>query len=207
MSVYSDSAILEAIKNGILGIDPLIPYNVQPASIDLTLDNEIEIIDVNIIDILNTDKKILHENTHKKNIEGGYTLEPGQSVIGYTAERLKFSTFINGKIYNRNSLAKFGLDVASGCYINPGFEGKMPLVIRNLGKVKLIIYPKVRICQLEIHQLTSQSVRNYENRHNLSDIIDHAMQNVPSEQIASQEPLDNSLAEFLHERIVAASKA
>ena len=44
MPVYSDKAILEALENGILSIEPLHLNNIQPASIDLTLGDKVKVV-------------------------------------------------------------------------------------------------------------------------------------------------------------------
>ena len=58
-AVDSDKAILEAIENGVLGITPLTPNNVQPASVDLTLGENIEILTPGDIDLFSTDTGVL----------------------------------------------------------------------------------------------------------------------------------------------------
>lgn len=206
MPVYSDKAILEAIDNGVLSITPLKPNNVQPASVDLTLGEDIEILTPGDIDLFSTDREVLKTRTKTHNIRDGYKLTPNSYVVGYSAEYLHFSTFINGRIDNRNSLARLGLDVSAGCYINPGFEGHMSLVIRNFGQSAIILHPGVRICQLVIFHLTGQSIRNYDNRHDLDSIISQAMQHVPGINLQKEMPKDTSLADFLDERITSIAK-
>ena len=206
MPVYSDKAILEAIENGVLGITPLTPNNVQPASVDLTLGENIEILTPGDIDLFSTDTGVLKTRTETHCIRDGYKLNPNSYVVGYSAEYLHFSTFINGRIDNRNSLARLGLDISAGCYINPGFEGHMPLVIRNCGQSSIILRPGVRICQLVIFHLTGQSIRNYDNRHDLGDIINQAMQHVADINLHNEMPKDTSLADFLDERITTVAK-
>jgi len=205
MPIYSDKAILDAIDKGILSITPLQVKNIQPASIDLTLGEDIEILTLDKIDIFSVDINMLRNHIKKINIMDGYDLAPNTYVIGYSAEKLKFSTFINGHIKNRNSLVLCGLDVSASSYINPGFEGYMPLVIRNFGKAVITLRPGVRVCQLEISQLTSQSLRNYNNRHNIDSLMSYAT-TYTSHNFKNDEVKDTTLADFLHERILAVAK-
>lgn len=206
MPVYSDKAILEALGNGILSIEPLHPNNIQPASIDLTLGGKVETLLPGEIDLASPDMEDIKQRTQTHDIRSGYRLEPNTYVVGYTAEYLKFSTFINGRIDTRNSLARCGLDLSAGSYINPGFEGHMPLVIRNFGSSSLVLHPGIRICQLEIFMLTEQSIRNYDNRHDLSKLASYASGNTFQDAFQSDVSGDNPLAKFLDERIAAVAK-
>ena len=205
MPVYSDKAILEALENGILSIEPLHLNNIQPASIDLTLGDKVETLLPGEIDLASPDMEDIKQRTQTHDIRSGFRLEPNTYVVGYTAEYLKFSTFINGRIDTRNSLARCGLDISAGSYINPGFEGHMPLVIRNLGSSSLVLHG-IRICQLEIFMLTGQSIRNYDNRHDLSKLAGQVSGNTFHDALQSDVSGDNPLAKFLDERIAAVAR-
>ena len=58
MSALTDADIIELRKLGFLSIEPFIPDNLQPASIDLTLHPTIEIFDPkdSVIDLSSDDK-------------------------------------------------------------------------------------------------------------------------------------------------------
>ncbi len=137
--------------------------------------------------------------------QDGYILAPGSYVIGYSAEMLSFTTGFNTRICNKNSLVRWGLDAATGNFINPGFKGRMPLIIRNFGTSKLKLRAGMKICQLEIHQLDNASTRNYENRHDPEALVS----DIPDWEKRLQEEnknLDHTFSDFLHQRILANSR-
>ena len=206
MSILSDNQIINMINNGFIGIEPLIKNNIQPSSVDLTLSDQIEIVTTkNSID-LGSLAENAHEFIERQTIsDDGYSLEPNSYVIGFSAEIISLTTGFNGRICNKNSLIRWGLDVSLGSFINPGFKGRMPLIIRNIGKSKLILRKGIKICQLEIHQLDTPSTRNYENRHDSEVLIS----DIPEWEKKLQQDnknLDRSFSEFLHQRIIANSK-
>ena len=201
MSVLNDSQIISAINDNYIGIEPLAKDHIQPASIDLTLDDSLETVEADVIDLAH-----LADGESKCKIvsipEDGYKLSPGEYVIGQTAEMLSFSTGFNGRICNKNSLVRWGLDISAGNFINPGFKGHMPLVIRNFGKAKIILRKGVLICQLEIRRFESPSIRNYENRHD----PDALTSDVPDWERwleRDNRKRDRTFSDFLHRRIQA----
>lgn len=205
MSVLSDSEIIKCLNDRIIDINPLVLNNIQPSSIDLTLSDDIEILTSNetldLSQVKNTE--VLDRLVLKSKIGDGYILEPGCMVLGYTKEELCFTTQVNGRICNRNSLARWGLDASLGHYINPNFKGRMPLVIRNVGPLKLILHSDMKICQLELHLLSFSSIRNYENRHDYAAFKG----SIPSEWEEKFEKdskgMNSTLSDYLHERITS----
>ncbi len=169
MSVLSDKEIFAAIEKSIFSIDPLIMNNVQPGSIDLTLYHEIEVFSPNgVFDPQATEKSALEKMIRKIDIsKEPFQLEPGAFITGYSAEKIKLSTFVGARIYNRISLAKCGIDASVSSFANPGFEGRKVIVIRNFGQHAVLLHAGMRICQLELHFLSSQAVRSYQSRHDL----------------------------------------
>lgn len=205
MSILSDNQIISAINNNFIGIEPLVKNRIQPASVDLTLHNTIEIIQTKVIDFasLGDDCSEMYKTLDIG--RDGYTLEAGCYIIGYSAEVLSFTTGFNARICNKNSLVRWGLDAATGNFINPGFKGRMPLIIRNFGSAKLTLHAGMKICQLEIHQLDNASTRNYENRHDPEALVS----DIPDWEKRLQkenEQLDHTFSDFLHQRIVANSR-
>lgn len=206
MSILSDTEIISLINSKGFNIEPCILNNIQPSSIDLTLGNTIEVLaEHGELDLKNPkDPQALDQLVTQIDIsDSGYTLKPRQIVLGYSAELLTFTTGINGRICNRNSLARWGFDASLGHYINPGFKGRMPLVLRNVGPLSLTIHPGMKICQLEIHSLDAPSHRNYENRHQVKDLTDAVPTSWEKQFKQDVSGMDSSLSEYLHSLIVA----
>ncbi|MBQ3683523.1 MAG: 2'-deoxycytidine 5'-triphosphate deaminase [Succinimonas sp.] len=206
MSILSDNQIISAVNDNFIGIEPLAKNRIQPASIDLTLYDKIEIVTADFVDF----ESLQDEESESLYItqeigQDGYILAPGSYVIGYSAEMLSFTTGFNARICNKNSLVRWGLDAATGNFINPGFKGRMPLIIRNFGTSKLKLRAGMKICQLEIHQLDNASTRNYENRHDPEALVS----DIPDWEKRLQEEnknLDHTFSDFLHQRILANSR-
>ena len=206
MSILSDNQIISAVNDNFIGIEPLAKNRIQPASIDLTLYDKIEIVTADFVDF----ESLQDEESESLYItqeigQDGYILAPGSYVIGYSVEMLSFTTGFNARICNKNSLVRWGLDAATGNFINPGFKGRMPLIIRNFGTSKLKLRAGMKICQLEIHQLDNASTRNYENRHDPEALVSE----IPDWEKRLQEEnknLDHTFSDFLHQRILANSR-
>ena len=132
MAILNDREILAAINNGELFISSLNFNNVQPASIDLTLHHILETTTLTYLDAAAVNLQ-LQEMQNSLNVhditDNGYELMPGQFVTGYSSEKLHIPTFMSGHIFNRNSLARCGLDISTASFVNPGFNGRMVIVI------------------------------------------------------------------------------
>lgn len=210
MSAFSDVNFFKAIESGMISIYPVVPDNIQPGSIDLTLHNIIEILDetdkLNPIDASSeTLKSELKKHVKEIDITGGHILHPGDFCIGYSAEKIKLNKLVNGCLYNRNSLVRIGIDATLTAYINPGFSGRKMIGIRNIGKCDIIIAPGMRICQLVLHTLLEEAKRGYSERHDTSKISQSA-EHLPTE-VVEQKYIDTSLSDFMNERIeIAASR-
>lgn len=100
------------------------------------------------------------------------TIEPGEMVLARTAERFRVPPRFAGALEGRSSFARLGLEVhLAGGFINPGWQGHMPLTIVNHGTVALRIPVGAALCQMMLIQLPSPPQRSYEDR------VDHKYQN------------------------------
>lgn len=200
MSALTDADIIELRKLGFLSIEPFIPDNLQPASIDLTLHPTIEIFDPkdSVID-LSSDDKYWKSCMDEKDITNGYELKPGSIVVGQSAEFIKMPSNLNGIITNRNSLAKIGINANISSYINPGFRGHKIIVIKNEGPVAIRLVPNIRICQLILFRLNNNTIRDYSNRHDGEIIWQH--KDILNSGAVKKPPVDNALSRVMNESI------
>ena len=194
MPTLNDREIFEAHKNGELTIEPWNGANVQPGSIDLTLGDEIDVFDCPKKIDLGSDLKDTLKNYTKTEKTGGYELSPGEYVVGHSAEYIRLPLYINGAIFNRNSLARIGLDAGISQYINPGYHGNKIIVLRNHGTQTITLKSGIRICQLVLFRMGSESARSFDSRHDLDLIKEIAGE-------ADNSGYDNSISAFMSKRI------
>lgn len=163
MAILSDGRLIELIADGKLKLVPFLLENIQPSSVDLRLDKLIKIPQQKqneFIDISQDNQRFFKEFT----IEDHYVLEVNQMIIGQILERIAIPRDCNAKIFNRSSLARVGLDVSTAQYINPGYEGQLPIIIKNIGTLPIKLVPGVRICQLELSDVRPSPIRDYSQR-------------------------------------------
>jgi len=90
------------------------------------------------------------------------TIKPGHTVMARVYERFHMPANCAGKIEGRSSFARLGLAVhCTGDFINPGWEGFMPLQLSNVGPYALRLGPYFSICQLMLVPLASEPARGY----------------------------------------------
>ena len=202
MPVLCDKDVYMAIANRQLNIDPLIRNNVQPGSVDLTLHNKIEVMELPPrIDFSAISSPELKSFRKEIDItETGYELKPGDFVTGYSEELLELPKNVVGKLSNRNSLVRVGLDAAISTFANPGFKGRKTIVIRNFGPSTLILRPGMRICQITFFTMSSEALRGYEERHDEKLLEQFTPIDFPGLR-ESVENIDNALSDFLNDSI------
>lgn len=90
------------------------------------------------------------------------TIWPGQVLMTCIYERFRIPAGYAGKIEGRSSYARIGLSVhCTGDFINPGWDGFMPLQLFNASPFPIKILPYLPICQLMIISLSSDPERSY----------------------------------------------
>jgi deoxycytidine triphosphate deaminase len=90
------------------------------------------------------------------------TIKPGEVLMGRIYERLRIPAGCAGKVEGRSSFARLGLSVhCTGDFINPGWEGFMPLQLFNAGPYPVRVTPYLPLCQLMLIRLTSEPGRTY----------------------------------------------
>lgn len=150
--ILSDRDIRKAQANhGI--VEPWRDEHVQPASIDLRLGDQFIIWED---DGTGTMKQVRVTATD------GMTIEPGQFMLGTTLETVTIPDHLVGLIDGRSSWARLGVAVhITAGYIDPGFNGKVTLELKNVGHQPVWLPVGDRICQMRLTQLTSPAERPY----------------------------------------------
>jgi dCTP deaminase len=134
-------------------ISPFDPMCVQPASYDLKLDKTIlKPTSANApVDLRYHDPKDFMES---REIDDGYILYPGDSVLANTVEYLMVPSDMVARVEGKSSLGRLFLAVhVTAGFVDPGFKGQITLEIVNLGKWSVRLYPGMKIAQVNFHQM------------------------------------------------------
>jgi dCTP deaminase len=162
--VLSDRTIKEEISRGRIIIEPLSTDCIQPASVDLHLDNKLLVfkseryptyIDVRRnLDQLN-ELVELEEDTP-------FFLNPGEFVLASTLESITLPDDVVGRLEGKSSLGRIGLLIHSTAgYVDPGWQGHLTLELSNVAKLPITLYYRMKIGQISFLRLTSPVDRPY----------------------------------------------
>ncbi len=149
--ILSDIDIHRHIETGnsVAHIIDICPYNIdqlQPASYDLTLDNEF--YEVGVSDyVIHTEEYLLHTR---------------RFVLATTKETIQLPNDIVGQVHGKSSLGRIGLMVhVTAGLVDPGFRGTITLELYNVSPRTIKLVPGMRIAQITFQQLTSRVSRPY----------------------------------------------
>lgn len=121
-------------------------WQIQPASIDLTLGSEIRFANGDTLDLRRE----------------GYKLFPGKFLLGHTKQTISIPSHLVGQLNGKSSLGRRGLMVHSTAgYIDPGFRGQVTLELANIGHEIILFEDSMKIAQLVLIQLTTVADRPY----------------------------------------------
>lgn len=83
-------------------------------------------------------------------------LKPGELLLARTYESFKIPKNYAGKIIAKSSFARLGISMfCSTDFINPGWYGHCPMVIKNNGIHTIKIHPLLHMCQILVVGLSS----------------------------------------------------
>jgi len=144
--ILSDIDIIRHINNNIFLVNPFNPEYLQPASVDLHLNNDLMTVDGDLIDISNN----------------SYFLKPNEFILGSTIEKIKLPQNIVGHVDGRSSIGRLGILVhVSAGYIDPCFEGNVTLELCNLSNRPFELKVGQSLCQIIFEMLSSPCQRGY----------------------------------------------
>lgn len=147
-------------------------------SVDLTLDPNLslfkktkkgleQIIDPSIDDF-NAEEVLVDLTEHHLIGEGGYDLQSGDFILGFTAEHidLRQDTRVAARVEGKSSLARLGIAIhITAPIIHAGFKGRIRLEIYNHGKLPVKLKSGMRICQLVFELTLGTSIKAYNGQY------------------------------------------
>lgn len=157
--VLTRDVILREIAAGRLAIEPLVPDQIGPASIDLHLGAEIRVMagGPEVIDVV--EEADYRTVTRVQPLAAPYVLKPGETIHGITRERLRLPGDIAGWLEGRSRYARLGLmiHITSG-FVAPGVDSRQVLEMSNVAGRPLAIHAGVRICQVVLQRCEGSAV-------------------------------------------------
>jgi dCTP deaminase len=147
--ILTHDIILEEIKKGNITISPFEEKLLGSASYDLGLGSAIRVFTAQKEAYPVTDDADFTHITKLIEIgDEGYTMKPGETVLGVTKEKITLAQNIAGWLEGRSRFARIGLMVhISSPFMQPGIDSHQVLEIANLSPTPLTIFPNTKICQ------------------------------------------------------------
>ena len=148
--ILSEKTIKELLNSGRLVIDPIEEKQIQPASIDLRLADEILILKGKAIDF---EKEQEYEKIKASDI----VLPPRTHVLVRTLERVELPNDVGGMTKLRSSLSRIGIVFNNAGWVDPGFRGTLTLSVFNANASPVKIKAGKRFVQLILMRLDNES--------------------------------------------------
>lgn len=155
--VLSDRSILKYNKKGLLVEGEILPSQVQPNSIDLTLGNTWKKLKSNSYwedtPVISTHIKIeydegtfcIYDNYKGKDV---YVLMPGEFVLMASREILNIPNGILSFVQGRSSIARLGIQTEQAGLIDAGFRGTITFEVKNDGEYPIVLFSGMRVAQV-----------------------------------------------------------
>lgn len=161
--LLSDRDIRAELEAGRVGLDPLDPSMVQPASVDVRLDRFFRLFDnhryAHIDPAQEQDELTRLVETAP---DEPFILHPGEFVLGATYEQVTLPDDVAARLEGKSSLGRLGLLTHSTAgFIDPGFTGHVTLELSNVATLPITLWPGMKIGQLCFFRLTSSAEHPY----------------------------------------------
>jgi dCTP deaminase len=163
--ILTQDKIRDAVKTGIIGIDPFQEDALDAASYDMTLYSQIRVFieGLNEIDLMEMaqNANLLLEITRLVDIppESYYLLKPGELVLGMTVEKITLAPNIAGSLEGRSRFARMGLMVhVTASFLQPGIrEMRQVFEIFNASRNAIKLRSGIRIAQVVFEQCQGEA--------------------------------------------------
>ena len=161
--LLSDRDIRAELDSGRVGLDPLDPAMVQPASVDVRLDRFFRLFDNHRYAHIDPRQK-QDELTRLVEVDPdeSFILHPGEFVLGSTYEQVTLPDDLAARLEGKSSLGRLGLLTHSTAgFIDPGFSGHVTLELSNVATLPITLWPGMKIGQLCFFRLSSAAQSPY----------------------------------------------
>ena len=159
MGVLTREAILAEMEAGRLVITPFEPDQLGAASVDLTLGDEIRVIDPGREPIEVRAEADYRDHTTLRRLDAPYVLDPGCTIHGITRERIGLPPDLCGLLEGRSRFARLGLMIhVTSAFVQPGVSNRQVLEMSNVSNRPLRIHAGVRLCQIVLLRTEGRAV-------------------------------------------------
>lgn len=159
--ILSDKTILKLLNEKALTITPLLPEQIQPASVDIRLGNTFSVVEDSSSGIITLDNAI-HYKTMQTDT---YLLLPGQFVLATTMEYFKLPDNLTAFVEGRSSLGRMGLFIQNAGWVDPGFQGEITLELYNANRCAIELKTGRRIGQLVFAGMDASALHPYQGKY------------------------------------------
>ena len=161
--LLSDRDIRAELASGRVGLDPLDPAMVQPASVDVRLARFFRLFDNHRYAHIDP-RQEQDELTRLVEVDPdeAFILHPGEFVLGSTYEQVTLPDDLAARLEGKSSLGRLGLLTHSTAgFIDPGFSGHVTLELSNVATLPITLWPGMKIGQLCFFRLSSAAQSPY----------------------------------------------
>ncbi len=146
-----DYLIRDRIKDGTLGVTPLMDGAIRPASVDLRLGPVLKIEDRNV-------ESGWREHDLR---ESPYRLYHGDFVLAATLERIRLPATMAGILAGKSSRAREGIQVEAAGYVDPGWDGELTMEVTRFRRGESLLTLGMKICQIRFEMLLAPCEKPY----------------------------------------------
>lgn len=155
--LLSDRDIKKFVENGQISLAPFDPDMIQPASIDVRLDNIFCVF--NNHQYSHIDPAVQQPDlTREIEVRAGehFILHPGEFALASTFEYVTLGDSMAARFEGKSSLGRLALatHITAG-FIDPGFSGHVTLELSNMNTLPIRLYPGMKIGQLAFFEMSS----------------------------------------------------
>lgn len=165
--ILSDREIKKYLKERKIFIKPKpdLVTQLSGASLDLSLGSEFRIFEHSENIFIDSKKPSVYSKLVRLSHNKPFVVHPGEFILGITKETVGIDNSLCARIDGKSSIGRMGIVVHSTAgHVNPGWRGKLTLEISNIGRIPVLLYPGMSICQLVFEKLTSESENPYKKK-------------------------------------------
>ena len=159
--ILSDKTIQDMLTAGTLKIDPLVPGQIQPASVDIRLGNTFSVVEDSPAGVIPLDG----ETRYRTITSEAYVLLPNQFVLATTMEYFSLPDDLTAFVEGRSSLGRLGLFIQNAGWVDPGFQGEITLELYNANRCAIELKAGRRVGQLVFARMDGVALNPYRGKY------------------------------------------